>query len=677
MSATTTTSGRNDSALSASATFWLGAMVLLAQIPHYLHLPWWVSLLGASLVALRFARGNTRRSRFDAIVLALVALGSAFAIRWHFGYFLGRDPCVAFLFLLVSFKFIEGRSAKDATVLICLAGILLLTQYFYAQSLLSAIVTLPAVLVLGGALLNIRDPHQSWSAAASLRITVKLLLQGLPIAALLFLLFPRLPAPLWNVPDDALGRTGLSDTLAPGSISQLSMSDAVAFRVEFDGAIPPPSQRYWRGLVLTEFDGRRWSLKKPVAGEPEPVLAAATGPEDSGALSYTVTLEAHHKHWLFALDVPRSTALSLPSPGDPVKILGHLRSDRQLHSILPVRSTLRYRQSSWLDDGYADPLPPLIDHTRLAGHNVATDQFARELRQEHPNDMNYIQAVLDWFHNEPFHYTLQPDLLGDRPVDEFLFLTRKGFCEHYASAFVHLLRSAGIPSRIVTGYLGGEMNEDYMIVRQSDAHAWTEAWVDGRWHRFDPTSAIAEERVEQGLVVNYETVSSDTNRTSLNGGWLKAIGLRWDAINFSWKRAVVNFNDQSQERLWNRLGIGTPEPWLITTVLFVAALLWGLMVLRPQLPRFRRLSPEQKSWERLNRHFSRSGLTRIPHEGPRDYLARCSNRWPACEQSLSEMSDALILLRFGTPSPEQRQALLARVRQISRQLPSARVLRRE
>ena len=320
---------------------------------------------------------------------------------------------------------------------------------------------------------------------ARLRRSGMLLLQGLPVAFLLFVLFPRLAGPLWGLPTDASARSGLSDSMSPGQMSELSLSDAPAFRVEFDGPVPQSRLRYWRGPVLSEFNGRTWRSGSPQPGvEPAPGIGSGIG--------YTVTLEPTERPWLFALEFPAALprldgrAASDTSGGD----FAVLTRDRQFLArptgAQMLRYTvLRYTQVSQLRYSFPATIPrrkslPNLSCRRATAHDA---RFARELRSAFPATAGLHRAVLAYFGHEPFVYSLSAPLLEgrpDRPV--FLFETRRGFCEHYASAFVVMLRAAGIPARVVTGYQGGEMNPNggYMIVRQSDAHAWAEAMIDGR-----------------------------------------------------------------------------------------------------------------------------------------------------------------------------------------------------
>src|SRR5438105_5312419 len=320
---------------------WLATLVVLAQVPLWAHLRLWTVVVGSGLVAARIALPADRPlpTRLRRWLLPLLALAVGLAIRWDFGYLLARDPCVAFLFVLVGIKFVEAKSARDGGLLICLALFLALTQFFYGQSIWAATIALPAVLVLGGALAALRDsPATTAEWKAPLAATARMLVQGIPLAALLFVVFPRLAGPLWGAPADAAAHSGLSDRMAPGAISELSLSDTVAFRVDFNGPPPPAAQRYWRGPVLSRFDGFEWSML-PWVGR------GALAPLGARAIEYTVTLELHNRSWLFALEHPRS----LPRPAEddpfassgPVQDIAVLTYDQQLLATAPVAQAIR------------------------------------------------------------------------------------------------------------------------------------------------------------------------------------------------------------------------------------------------------------------------------------------------------------------------------------------------
>lgn len=647
----------------AKTVFPIATLLLLAQLPHLVHLPLWVSLSGATLVGLRLALLRYPNARPLKIVLSqlfvtALAMLSAVMIHGEFGYFIGRDPAVAFLFILVAAKFAEIRHTSDATLLLCLAAFLLLTQYFYSQTLLAAIATLPAVIALAYSLAVLRDPVNPATTTEQLTLVGKLLIQGVPMAALLFLLFPRLPGPLWSLPEDSMATTGLSDSMSPGSIGNLSRSDAVAFRVEFDGPPPDTSDLYWRGPVLTDFDGRNWTISE-TSYEATP---AYRGPSNA-ILSYTVMLQPHKQRWLFALE----SAISLPTASDTSgtsqqaatgAALGRFLTDGQLIATKPVLQVLRYRQQSVIGTTIHTTHLPEDNTLFLAGRNLRTARFAHELRNSVSTDRAYVNRVLQHFSQEPFRYTLRPQLLGDAPVDEFLFDTRAGFCEHYAAAFVVMMRAAGIPSRVVTGYMGGTMNNDYMIVRQSDAHAWAEAFIDGAWRRYDPTAAVAPSRVERGLSAALPNESYVPGLARLNTGWLRQAQLRWDAINHEWQRLVVDFDDSAQNRLWQRIGLDKPVLWQLTLIVLMIAGLWCAVILGIKRSLPRSMPEDEKLWQRLCQLLARHGIDRQMAETPAKYLQRASLQWPDEARRLSQLERNFSALRFQPLS--QAEALTLR-----------------
>ena len=640
----------------------LAMLLALVLLPHLAHLPLWVSAVSVSIVALRLLDlhrpGDALRARLlSPLALSAAAAAVAFLIRADYGYFLGRDPCVAFLAVLVSAKFAEVRRTSDTTLLLCLAAFLLLTQYFYSQTVLAALVTLPAVLALGHALAVLRDPADGTATGPRLALVAKLLVQGLPIAALLFVVFPRLPGPLWSMPEDSMGTTGLSDSMAPGSIGSLSQSDEVAFRVEFDRAVPPPRERYWRGPVLDRFDGRRWSASatRALARLPE-----ATPALEAVRVDYTVMLQPHNMHWLFALEQPLTLPRASDATGAASRPLARLTDDGQLLAVEPVSRVLRYRQSSVPGTTFGTDRAPGPATLALAGTNTRSAAFATRLRERNASDLDYARAVLGHFNREPYRYTLTPQLLGDAPVDEFLFDTRAGFCEHYAAAFVVLMRAAGIPARVVTGYQGGEMNGDYMIVRQSNAHAWAEAWIDGAWQRFDPTGAVAPSRVESGLASALPDSTLIPRFSRAGSGWLKRAGLSWDRVNHAWQRLVVDFDDDSQDALWQKLGLPEPALWQLVVVVLGGAGLWCLAVLGLPGRRERRaLAPAERAWARFQASLERRGVERRNDESPAEYVARAARALPRERVRTARLGAALLALRFVRPDAVDDHARLA------------------
>lgn len=657
---TRTDRNATDTPVDERTLFAMATVIFLVQFPHLFHLPIWVSLLGGGLVGLRLWHHHAPHHKSLALVLSpvtvtLIAATAAVLLRLDYGYAVGRDPCVALLFVLVAAKFSEIRRASDATVLLCLSAFLLLTQYFYSQTILTALITLPEIVAMAFAMAVVRDPHNPATNAQQLRLVGKLLIQGLPLAAVLFVLFPRLPGPLWSLPEDALARTGLSDSMSPGSIGSLSKSNEVAFRVEFDGPPPPPHARYWRGPVLTEFDGRNWTVSE------QNTAATPWHPPDAKVYDYTVMLQPHRLRWLFALDSAASLPRADQGANTDTPILGQLMADRQLIANAPVTSVLRYRQSSVLSNAMMPAHAPRASTLQLPGKNPKAIAFAEDLREQSTSDLDYAQRVLRHFNRDTFRYTLQPQLLGDAPVDEFLFDSKAGFCEHYSAAFVVMMRAADIPARVVTGYLGGEMNGDYMIVRQADAHAWAEAFIDGVWRRFDPTGHVAPSRVEQGLSAALPTESAVPSFARMDAGWLRSARLRWDALNHQWQRLVVDFDNDSQKSLWERLGLINPSLVHIVVLAMALSLAWGLFLFgMPSLNRSG-LSRDEALWHRLCRLLSLNGFPRVPGESAAEYLQRVSGEWPRQRARLRMLSHDFTTLRFRRTDDTQAQRTRARI----------------
>jgi len=681
-------------ALSAAQIRWLGVFLLAALLPQAPFVPIWVAGFGTMLVVLRLLllyrdriRANARPARIPSWALAIFAVAAGIAIRQSFGYFLGREPCVAFLFVLAGIKYLEARTARDGTLLVCLASFQIVTPFFYSQSLLAALAALPALLTLGSVLQvlaqpSLRDlPLSEWRVPLSR--TMKLFAQGVPLAAVLFVLFPRLAGPMWGLPSDAGSKSGLSEQMSPGSISELSLSDAVAFRVDFDGAVPPASQRYWRGPVMSRFDGREWvATDRRTPPAPRPA---------GRPVGYWVTLEPNWKSWLFALELPVGPPTAETANGGATDAIGVLTGDQRIFSRSPVTQAVRYRQVSIPGETYSAGSTEDEDRVEnlqlpLDGRNAnpRTVAFARELRAQYPDEIDFIRAVLQWFRTESFYYTLAPPLLrAPDPVDGFLFDVRRGFCEHYASSFVVLLRAAGIPARVVTGYQGGEINPTggYLIVRQSDAHAWAEAMLGGKWRRFDPTGAVAPSRIERGLGGALPTSEFVPLLARLDQGWFKSLQLTWDAFNHDWRRHVIGFNYDKQRSLWRRWNMDQLPPALVTAIVAGLIGLWGAGTLG-LISWWRRRNADRARvlWEALCRRLSNAGLPKQPHEGPLAFGARACARWPEFGVAFRVSAESYAILRYGPPpegagAKRQRDAALARLARAIDVLPAAAILR--
>ncbi|HEY5791079.1 MAG TPA: DUF3488 and transglutaminase-like domain-containing protein, partial [Gammaproteobacteria bacterium] len=462
--------------------------LLLVAAPLAFYQPAWLTLAWLGAALLRLVQVRRRLPQLRGWLRGLLAVGGFALVLATYGTVAGRDPGIALLATMVALKLLETETPRDLYLVVFLGYFLVIANLLYSQSIPMALYLLLSVVALTATLIAANRGPGHGELRADLRLAAVLLLQALPVMLVLFVLFPRIDEPLWHMPREQRGAiSGISDEMEPGSISRLVESEELAFRVSFDGPVPPPAQRYWRGPVLWFTDGRRWRAGTP----PAPEELGYTGLGD--AVGYAVTLEPHGQRWLFALDLPAE----IPANAS-------LTTDYQVLAQRPVDTQRLYRARSYPE--YVTG-PPSAAELRAGLQrpyrtSARVQALAQGWRDAAADDAAVVELALQHFREQPFVYTLSPPLLPGDPIDGFLFETRRGFCEHYAAAFTVLMRVAGIPARVVTGYQGGELNPlgGHLAVRQSDAHAWSEVWLPGRgWSRVDPTAAVAPERVERGI----------------------------------------------------------------------------------------------------------------------------------------------------------------------------------
>jgi transglutaminase-like putative cysteine protease len=559
-----------------------------------------------------------------------------------YGTLNGIEAGTSFLALMAGVKLLETRSSRDLTVLVFIAWFLLYAALLRDQRLPQLPWLLASAMFTTAALLRVHAGAAGDAWPDVLRRTAALLAQALPLAAALFLLFPRLPGPFWGIQASESARTGLSDEMTPGDVSDLSASGDVAFRVRFATSIPPPAARYWRGPVLHEFDGRSWRRPRGQAFPAQDVRFAGA------PVDYQITLEPHARHWVLALDLPAAWSQREATQSYDFTLL----SPRAINDVTAytLRSYTRYTAGSVL------PLSLRRKDLSLpASGNPRAVALGRALAARNADPQGVVRDMLQIFRSQPFVYTMQPPRLADDAVDEFLFSTRKGFCEHYASAFTLVMRAAGIPARVVTGYQGGDYNPygGYLIVRQSNAHAWSEVWIEGRgWLRVDPTAAVAPERIEKGLI---DAVGEDEpvpgRLREASALWTR-VALGWDTVNDFWNQRIVRFNADSQFDLLERLGIREPD-WRSLGLGLAASLAVFFVALSVYLGwKFR--GPARDWPARLHeitvRRLRRRGLQPGPSEGPVAYLDRAAAACPDLGTRLRDIRNLYIALRYG-PSP--------------------------
>jgi len=631
---------------------WLIGSLLLVIAPHAMRAPWWLTLLTLCLFGWRVYYSLNRAPLPSKWLVLGVAMVAMLGVWVEYRTLFGRQPGVLLLMLFAGLKLLETRSHRDAAAAAFLGYFLIITNFLYTQTIPTAALMCAAVFAISATLVGLSAPHRA--PRANVRTAALLLAHAAPAALALFLLFPRVQGPLWGLPQDAYsGMTGLSETMSPGTLSSLAQSDAIAFRAEFEGEPPAQRLRYWRGPLMWDFDGRTWTIGASY-------LAKFVPPSGGRATHrYAVVLEPHNRHWLFALE----TAASLPERA-------RMSFDGQIIANGLVRSRLRYELSSVIapDPEPEEDVGALRRAQRVPpGFNPRALALAAEWRDASRSDEEVVERAIAFLRQGRYLYTLEPPLLGRHSVDEFLFETRAGFCEHYASAFAFLMRAAGVPARIVTGYQGGELNsiDRIITVRQSDAHAWTEVFLRNRgWVRIDPTAAAVPRRVEAGLSRAVpETELLALMRPELE--WLRGMRDQWEALAHKWNVWVLGYNPERQRDLLGSLGMRDADWRTLTAALFSVLGLMTLALLAWSLRRLKRPDPVQKAWRVFCRKLATRGVERSPHEGPRDYAARAARALPSARRSILRIGSLYIALRYGA---DASAAGAARLRRMVREL---------
>ena len=666
-------------------------LLLLSQaaviVPHAGRLAIWILGLWVVCVLWRILIHQGRWGYPPRLVKGLfVVFAGAGLVAVH-GFAVSLDAAVALLVLAFALKLLEMRDRRDALVVIFLGYFVIATAFLFEQGIGLTVYQLGAVLLLTAALVAL---HQSWNRPrplASLRTALIILVQALPLTLVVFVFFPRV-APLWSVPmpDQSSSRTGLAESMSPGEIASLGRSRELAFRVDFDDAPPPQAELYWRVLTYSNYDRGTWSPHRPEparqlndsavfwidGGRTPPDWLRAVEPHGP-ELRYSVLAEPSHRPWLYALDFAQPLTAST----------GVGRDFRVLHQ-RPVNQRLRYDVVS--RSARLDPELPRWDQLRETAlppnGNPRTRAFVRRLHADGYRDTEPLalaRRLLEFFGQEPFHYTLNPPTLGADDIDEFLFDTRRGFCGHYAGAFVYMMRLAGVPARVVAGYQGGERNPvgGYFVVRQYDAHAWAEIWIEGEgWKRFDPTFAVAPERIERGAEAAFADDAEEAAYGSFTGS--RAWQMAWlidayhflDSLEHRWNVFVVGYDASMQSGVLQKL-LGEITPLRVAAAAGAAAAVAILISLSGALPRAmtRRRDPVLRLHDRFCRIFASAGAPREPRESPRGYGQRLATRYPELAGEIGVVSDALDDALF-RPGPS---AVRGRTRMAARALSSLRL----
>lgn len=625
-----------DAALPRRALWWLIGCQFYVILPHLTRVPLWVLAiyLGAALWRLQMHRERALMPpRWLRLLLGLAAGGAVIA---SYQTLIGLDPMVALLLVASALKLIESVRAKDGYVLVSLGFFIMTTQFLYNQELPVALYSVVGTLLLVVSLIALNQrPSGSVSRREPL-LALRMLGLAIPMMIVLFLLFPRI-APLWSVPSkNTQATTGMSDVLRPGDVTRLGRSAEVAFRVQFEDQIPPQRELYWRGMVLNQFADGAWrtlgwsdhpaterKLDKPIAvGE---------------SLKYRIIIEPTMQHWLYAMPYAQSPTAGVFEAWD-----------FRLAVRKPLESTFAYDVVTWPESSLQPELSPWRREAELAlpsNLNPLTREWVERQVNAVGNGPELIARVLSYFREQPFYYTLQPPKIDDDDfVDEFIFQSKRGFCEHYAYSFVVMMRMAGIPARIIGGYQGGELNtlNNTLIVRQFDAHAWVEVWLEDRgWVRVDPTAAVAPERVEQGLeealrgqegFLADSLLSAYRFRSVTMVNWLR---LRYDAAAWQWQSFIVGFNSDEQIDLLESWFGEIKVSWFVAVLLgswvvVLAPLIWWMNRSRSSSERL----PVEQQFAELCRALARRGIERAVGESAISLLVRAESELPAGDPQL-------------------------------------------
>ncbi len=622
-------------------------LVSLSVAPHFLNLKLWVVGFFVGILVLRYVSLKRNIQKLPGLLLFLLTLSGLATVLTSYPYLTNQYAGVALLSIMLGLKVLELGTKRDHFVAIFGCLFALVTQFLFDQSMLMAGYVLLVLIGLISQQLSISRHRPAPFSLAHFKFTLSLFTQAIPVAIVLFIFFPRFIGPLWSLGlDSASGVTGLSDSITPGSISNLIQSKAVAFRVEFKKESPPNRSLYWRGPVLWETDGYRWT--RGYKSTSSPGKTVPTYKSSGTAVDYQVTVEPSNNKWLYALDLPSSVPRN-----------SQVSFDFQILTSKPLEKRFRYSMRSHLNYNTGHLTNEEKQHALQLPDNI-TERMRQlvegwELESEQPVDL--VNRALQYFRKQPFYYTLRPPKLIDNPVDEFLFESRQGFCEHYATSFVTLMRLAGIPARIVTGYQGGELNPlgGYLIVRQSDAHAWSEVWLaDKGWVKADPTAMVAPERVEQhfDFQLNSSILGGDPITFTIRKGdlfdmTLKQFSLAYDMFNTSWNQWILGYSNERQNRMMDLLGLDFLKGHylgvgMVVGIILIMTITIIFIVRKSKIE----VDTIQRYYLRFCSKLAAKGIVRDGHEGPADYAKRVAKEHPEWSQAIRPITANYIALRY-------------------------------
>jgi transglutaminase-like putative cysteine protease len=664
--------GARDRSIPRRPLLWLAAALLFTLPPMFGSLASWVPCLFLLALTLKLwmePKGYSLRFATLKLILAVAAL---LAIFVSYGSLKGIEPGVSLLVVLMSLKILEAHTAREFYVMVLMGWVLCLCGFFLSQDFAIALCLLTGVVLLLVALIQFHRGSAAGAFWPPLGTASRLLVQAAPLIILLFLLFPRIDTGLrFDLHPIRSPNPGFSDRLSPGSIAALANSAEIAFRADFPGTtIRPPGPMYWRGLVMWHCEGMEWwapsappsiSRFDDTAAAGERVLPIQSR---GSTIRQRITLAPHGARWMFALDRP----FEIP----PGTILAR---GNCLWSVQPIRKTLRYEvvSSSAITGKELTPGERQKALEVPASISPAVRELAESWMDQNSNARATLNKALQFFRTHGFRYSLLPGEYGKNDLEQFLFHRRIGFCEHYAASFATLMRLAGIPARVVVGYLGGEYNDlgGFFLVRQADAHAWCEVWLpDTGWTRIDPTAAIAPGRASLDLNSFLERRGASGQIEGRRGALLSQLArsalftdvrLVLETLNYEWDTRLLAFDADVQDVLLDSIGLANRGPFVLLIEILIVSLAFlviyfGWMQLRTRSPSDR----VRGLYERFCQKTARMGIRRNPWEGPSDFSRRAASLLPNESEQIRRISDAYIALRYAREAAGERLDKFAR-----------------
>ncbi len=658
-----------DAIISRNTLFWLLVTNVAVLSPLYEKATLWSIGICAICFVWRVGIYLGKVAAPPKILVTSLAIGAAITLALVSSEIGLLNALVNLLILGYALKYIEMREQRDVKAIVLVGYFLIALTLLDQQGMLNTLHLLAVVVINTGILISVYQDKSN--KFANLGFSVKIIIQSLPLAILLFVVFPRL-GPLWLVPNMKSATTGLSDEMSFGDISKLTRSADLAFRVGFenlDGSTTGPSNQdlYWRTLVMENYDGKTWRQDPSIknlqrqAFFQKPQRDKALQSKQNRKIDYIVISEPSHQKWLHGLDEAFSEnnqVVELP--------------DYRLYSLRPVDQRMSYRVTSYPDSIME---PTLKDNTKKlnltlpSNSNLKTQALAQQFAQEYPDPQARLNAMMNYFAEQAYYYTLSPPPVGEQQIDDFLFENRAGFCAHYASAMVFMARASGLPARMVTGYQGGEYNPQagYYSIYQYMAHAWTEVWLEGKgWQRFDPTAMIAPQRILDGFDATFDSQSSylqDSPFSTLRMKqypWLNELRQQLSSLDYYWSVWVLGFDEERKQQVLSKLRGDVTSSKIALMMIFsfiIIALVIGYYA--GLFSQNTQQDPLNKRYQLLCQRLAKRGIPRPQGQAPQDYandvVARLSDKHPRLAADFNALSQAFMALKYQPLTPEQSQ----------------------